>query len=310
MLKDYQTSLKGFEKMKKWSSLFVACFFALILTACNSTATPIKKEEDTSKDTTENTSTEVKEDQSKVSELTLEEVYQKAMDRQNEIESLTSEVTMHQVMTSGGEEITIKSDMTMDMTMDPMAMYAKGTSTMTDPTTGEEMPLSYEMYMVKDGFFMYDEMTAAWSKLPADNYEQMMEQSANQADASQQLEMLKTFIKDFTFEQNDNQYILTLDASGDKFNDFVLEQALGTGAISAEDQAVLESIKFNDMSYVIVVNKETFDTEEITMVMEMVEANSGETVQMNTTMAFMNINKIEAIEVPQEVIDTATEVTF
>lgn len=138
----------------------------------------------------------------------------------------------------------------------------------------------------------------------------MMAQSANQADASQQLEMLQTFIKDFTFEQNNDQYILTLDASGDKFNDFVLEQALGTGAIPTEDQAVLETIKFNDMSYVIVINKETFDTEEITMDMEMIETTSGEKVLMNTTMAFTNINEINAIEVPQEVIDTATEVTF
>lgn len=138
--------------MKKWLTLFVTCLFALILTACNSTATPIEKEEDKT--------TEVKEEQ-KVSALTLEEVYQKAIDRQNEIASLTSEITMEQVMTSGGEEFSIKSDLTMDMTIDPMAIYAKGLSTMVDPATGEEMPMSYEMYMVKDGFFMYDEMTSA-----------------------------------------------------------------------------------------------------------------------------------------------------
>ncbi len=194
--------------------------------------------------------------------------------------------------------------------MDPMAMYAKGTSTMVDPATGEETPMGYEMYMVKDGFFMYDEMSAAWMKLPADNYEQMMGQTANQADASEQLAMLQSFIKDFTFEQNDDQYILTLDASGEKFKDFVLEQVLNTGAVAAEDQAVLESVTFNDMSYVIVINKETFDTEEFSMVMDMVETTSGESIVMNTSMTFTNINEIGAIEVPQEVLDTATEVTF
>lgn len=300
--------------MRKLASLMLVCLFALILTACNSTATPVEKEEDTSKETTgetnDNTTEEKEDEEPKVSELTLEEVYQKAMDRQNEIKSLTSEVTMEQVMTIEGEELSVNSDMTMDMTMDPIAMYAKGSSTMVDPATGEEMPLGYEMYMVKDGFFMYDEMSAAWMKLPADNYEELMGQSATQADASEQLAMLQSFIKDFKFEQNDNQYILTLDASGDKFNDFVLEQALGTGAISSEDQAVLESIKFNDMNYVIVINKETFDTEEIQMVMEMVETTSGESVLMNTSMTFSNFNEIGAIEVPQEVLDTATEISF
>jgi len=291
--------------MKKWTTLLFVCLFAMILTACNSTATPVAKEEDTSKETSGESTKEPK-----VSELTLEEVYKNAMDRQNEIESLTSEVAMEQLITSGGEEIHVKSDMTMDMTIDPIAMYAKGTSTMVDPSTGEELPMGYEMYMVKDGFFMYDEMSAAWMKLPSDNYEEMLGQTAEQADASQQLEMLKSFIEDFKFEQNDDQYILTLDASGEKFNDFVLEQALGTGALSTDDQAILESIKFNDMSYVIVINKETFDTEEIKMVMELVEENSGESIVMNTFMTFTNINGIGAIQVPQEILDSATEVTF
>ncbi|CAM5206194.1 Lipoprotein OS=Ureibacillus acetophenoni OX=614649 GN=SAMN05877842_111102 PE=4 SV=1 [Ureibacillus acetophenoni] len=295
--------------MRKWTAFLLTCLFALVLTACNSTATPIEKEDDTSKETAGET-TKDENEEPKVSDLTLEEVYQKAMDRQNEIESLSSEVTMEQLMTIDGQEINVKSDMTMDMTMNPIAMYAIGNSTMFDPTIGEEVPMGYEMYMVEDGFFIYDEMSDTWMKLPADSYEQMMGQTANQADASQQLAMLQSFIEDFTFEQNDDQYILTLDASGEKFNDFVLEQALGTGAVSTEDQAVLESIKFNDMKYVLFISKETFDTEEITMNMEMTETTSGETVVMNTSMVFTNINGIDAIEVPQDIIDNAIEQSF
>ncbi|MFY3791162.1 DUF6612 family protein [Ureibacillus sp. MALMAid1270] len=295
--------------MRKWTAFLLTCLFALVLTACNSTATPIEKEEDTSKETAGET-TKDENEEPKVSNLTLEEVYQKAMDRQNEIESLSSEVTMEQLMTIDGQEINVKSDMTIDMTMNPIAMYAIGNSTMFDPTIGEEVPMGYEMYMVEDGFFIYDEMSDTWMKLPADSYEQMMGQTANQADASQQLAMLQSFIEDFTFEQNNDQYILTLDASGEKFNDFVLEQALGTGAVSTEDQAVLESIKFNDMKYVLFINKETFDTEEITMNMEMTETASGETVVMNTSMVFTNINGIDAIEVPQDIIDNAIEQSF
>ncbi len=97
--------------MKKWTTLLFVCLFAMILTACNSTATPVEKEEDTSKETAGETKNEAKEEEPKVSELTLEEVYKKAMDRQNEIESLSSEITMDQVITSGGQEISVKSDM-------------------------------------------------------------------------------------------------------------------------------------------------------------------------------------------------------
>nr|WP_106781654.1 DUF6612 family protein [Lysinibacillus timonensis] len=297
--------------MKKWTTLLFVCLFAMILTACNSTATPVEKEEDSSEQTANNGTNESTENKApEVSELTLQEVYEKAMERQNEIDSLTSEVSMEQVITAEGQEVNVKSDLTMDMTMDPMAMYAKGTSTMADPATGEEMPMGYEMYLVKDGFYMFDEMSESWNKMPSEGFEEMMGQSASQADASQQLAMLQEFIEDFAFEQTDDQYILTLDASGEKFNDFLLEQALSTGAIPAEDQSVLESIEFKDMSYVIVINKETFDTEEITMDMEMVESTSGQSVLMNTTMAFTNINGVEEISVPQEVIDTAIELTF
>ncbi|BDH63453.1 hypothetical protein MTP04_35830 [Lysinibacillus sp. PLM2] len=295
--------------MKKWSTLLLACLFALLLTACNSTATPVENtpEENESENTNEGTP-ESTEEESSVSDLTLEEVFEKAIERQNEISSLTAEVKMDQTITSGGVETAVNSDMVMDMTIDPMTMYAKGASTTVDPTTGEDVKLGYEMYMVEDGFYMYDEMSKAWMLMPIDNYEDMLGQAANQADASQQLEMLQSFVEDFTFEQNDNQFILTLDASGEKFTDFIYEQIASTGVVGSEEE--IAAIQINDLSYVLVINKDTFDTEEITMVMDLADPTAEESVIMDTSMVFSNINGIGSIEVPQEVIDTATELTF
>lgn len=295
--------------MKKWSTLLLACLFALLLTACNSTATPVENttEENDSENTNEGTP-ESTEEESSVSDLTLEEVFEKAIERQNEITSLSAEVKMDQTIKSGGVETAGNSDMVMDMTIDPMTMYAKGASMTVDPATGEDIKLGYEMYMVEDGFYMYDEMSQAWMLMPIDNYEDMLGQAANQADASQQLEMLQSFVEDFTFEQNDTQFILSLDASGEKFTDFIYDQIASTGVVGSEEEVA--AIQINDLSYVLVINKETFDTEEITMVMDLADSEAQESVLMNTSMVFSNINGIDSIEVPQEVIDTATELTF
>lgn len=37
------------------------------------------------------------------------------------------------------------------------------------------------------------------------------------------IEKLKKFVEDFKFQQDDNSYILLLNASGDKFTDFLKE---------------------------------------------------------------------------------------
>ena len=68
---------------------------------------------------------------------------------------------------------------------------------------------------------MKDSTTDSWLKLPDENFDAILDQTAASADAKEQLEQLKKFIKDFTFEQTDDEYVLTLDAKGDKFKELI-----------------------------------------------------------------------------------------
>lgn len=285
--------------MKKWTLVLFASLFVLLLAACNDTAEP-------------------QEGSKKNSELTLEEVYQKALDRQSKLESVTAIAKMNQVMTYGtGEEsleIKSNSDMTMDMITEPLTMYMKGTMGMGEPEAEEETKIDMEMYMTVDGLYMQDSLSKQWTKLPSDDFDAIMGQTASQVNASEQLGQMKEFINDFKFEQTDTSYVLTLNASSERFNEYMLEQLnikemIG---ITEEEQQLLQDTKFEKVNLEIVIDKETFDISEMVTNVDFtmnIEGNSIKTVS-DTTITFNNFNEIDDIEIPQEVIDTAVEVEY
>ena len=57
-------------------------------------------------------------------------------------------------------------------------------------------------------------------KLPDEMYEEMLGEVGS-ADPTLDMNMFKEFVEDFKFEQTDDEYILKLSASGDKFSQAV-----------------------------------------------------------------------------------------
>lgn len=297
--------------MKKWATILSASLLALVLTACNSTAEPVQETEG-------NETTEATTKTTELSELTLEEVYENAIKRQNEMKSVSADMKLDQTITFGsGEEsyeMGTKSDMKMDMVVNPLAMYMDGSMTMADPESGEDMVMDMEMYMNENGMYMHESQTQQWMKLPMDNFDAIMGQTANQANAGEQLKELKSFINDFKFEQTEDAYILTLNATGEKFNEYILEQMqvyemVGT---TEENQQLFENLNYEKVNYVITINKETFDITEMDMVIDMTMNIEGESMgmAMDTNIVFSNFDGVEEITVPQEVIDQAVEVNY
>ncbi|MDM5335411.1 hypothetical protein QUF56_19790 [Ureibacillus composti] len=293
--------------MKKSFLIFLVGLLVVVLSACNSTAEPV------SGDNTEKNPTE----QPEVSELTLEEVYEKAIERQNELTSVSADMKLDQTMTLGsGEEsleMATKSDMVLDMVIDPLAMYMDGTMLMANPQSGEDVSIDVEMYMNQQGMFTFDSESKKWLKLPVTDFEAMMGQTANQVNAAEQLAGMKSFINEFKFEQTNDAYVLTLNAAGDKFSEYIVEQMqinqmLGT----TEDQQLFESMKFDKVDYVITINKKTFDITAMDMVLDFTIDMEGESMSISndTKVAFNNFDGVEAITVPQEVIDQAVEVQY
>lgn len=279
--------------MKKRYFLAISSLAVLTIAACSDTATPINgtKEE---------------------SNLTLQQVFDKAIERQNSINSVHAVVDMNQVMemNAGGQTIhfTTASNLTMDVNQSPIAMYTKGTVGM-NMVDEKMIEVPLEMYMTeKDGFYMLNGKTNEWLKLPAEQYDQMLAQTGAQADAAQQLQQLKQFVDDFTFEQDNNDYKLTLTIEGEKFKEFIMAQmgtSLGETMEMSGDE--LMNMTFEDSKYDIVIAKDTFDTKEIDMDLTiLIDVEGQQTkIENDANIVYSQFDKVERITIPNEVKNKA-----
>lgn len=285
--------------MKKLLMAMAAGTLTLGLAACNDTAEP-----------KEGTPEE------KQSDLTAEEVYEKALSASQEMKSAEATVDMEQKITIPSQEVEMNTSTNMDMkmTLDPLAMHQKGTMSL-NGAGGEEMSMDIDAYVTEDGsMYMLDPQSGQWMKMSGaiPGLEQM---TGQQPDPSEQLKQLQEFAKDMKFEQDEKEYILTLAADGEKFNELIkqtLQEQLPPEMLEQmgeEEQQALENMNINELQYELHVDKETFNMTTMNMVMSMTMEEQGETfnMDMDTKTAYTNINGIEKIEVPQEVIDSAVE---
>ncbi|MGN4124244.1 DUF6612 family protein [Lysinibacillus sphaericus] len=283
--------------MKKIFKVLSVGAFALVLAACNTSATPTK-------------------DTTKTSSLTLEQVYDKAVDRQADIKSMSANMETNQVtkISTGEEsmEVAIDSKMEMDVIAEPLAMHLTGSMTMPDMfgegTEKSDMPI--EMYMKQDqGFFMKDVASESWFKLPNEQFDDILDQTASSADAKEQLQQLKEYIDDFTFEQNDDAYVLTLESKGDRFKDLIDSQVQKSIQGLGLEENPLDNLTIDKVNYVLYIDKETFDTTKMDMNFDFKMKVEGEELAMTTksVITYTDFNHLKTIDIPQNIIDNATE---
>jgi len=241
-------------------------------------------------------------------------VYEKAVERQADIKSSSAKMEMTQESKVGsGEqsmEFTIDSKMDMDVVIDPIAMHLSGSMTMPDMADEgqENMEMPIDMYMKKDqGFFMKNEDTNSWYKLPDEQFDSMMEQTASSADAKAQLEQLKNFIKDFKFEQTDDAYVLTLDAKGDKFKELIDSEINKSMKDMGLEENPLDKLTIDKIHYILQIDKKTFDTTKLDMNFDLKMKVEDQELSMKTksVVTYTDFNHLKTIDIPQEIIDKA-----
>lgn len=281
--------------MKKVFKVLSVGALALTLAACNSSATPTK-------------------DTSKKSDLTLEQVYDKAVKRQADIKSVSAKMEMTQKTKAGSGdqavEIAMDSKMEMDVISDPLAAHITGTMTVPDMASEDKktMDMPIDMYMKKEqGFFMKDPTTESWFKLPSEQFDAILEQTASSANAKEQLEQLKEFIGDFKFEQNDDAYILTLDAKGDKFKELIDSEMQKSMKDLGLEENPLDNITIDKINYVLQIDKETFDTEKMDMNFDLKMKVEDQEISTSTksVVTYTEFNHLKTIDIPQDIIDNA-----
>ncbi|MTD31517.1 DUF6612 family protein [Planomicrobium sp. YIM 101495] len=286
--------------MRKWTMGIGTALLAISLAACGTTAEP----------------TEEVDDKAEVSEMTLEEVFAKSTEASESVESLHADMITNQKIDMGAEGMQMDMDMetSMDMTIEPMAFYQQAVTTINSEDIQNDNPTNeMEMYFTaEEGLFLYEPTMGQWMQIPAEGMEELTSLADQQtANPAEQLEQLKEFQDDFTFEQTADEYILTLDASGEEFEKLLQSQVEKTfSEMQVDMKTLMEAMQVNSISYELFIDKETFFTNKMNMVMDMDMDMEDETMNIKSDMKaeYSKYNEIDAIVVPDEVKASAQSI--
>ncbi|MFO1444257.1 hypothetical protein KDN24_13785 [Bacillus sp. Bva_UNVM-123] len=281
--------------MKKNLSYLIGLLLVFMLAACGQTAKPVNESANNNGES--NSKSE--------SKLTLEEVLEKSTAASENLKSFSVKMEMTQNISSSEDEMNMDthSSIDMDVVMDPMAFYQKMSMTM-----GEEK-VDMESYFTEDGMYLYEPSGGEWIKFPQEMTDMFLQMAGQQQNPGEELKKLQKFVDDFTFEQDDKNFILKLKASGDKFNDFIKETAMESMPAEMADEDLFSNMKINSVDYEILVDKETFNPVALKMDMDMEMTVEEVTISLKQAVdaKYLNLNKVDVITVPQEVLDSAVE---
>lgn len=238
-------------------------------------------------------------------DMSAAEVLQKSNEAMSSLDSYSSktmmEITMPDITT--GESITVPIHTEEDVTFNPFAMHQTVTTSTPD---GEEETL--ESYWTEEGFYQEDPMEG-WVKLPSELSEGLDELMA-MTTAGDQVAQAEALGEDMVVEDTGDAYQLSYEGDGEALMEAVLasfESMMGEEDASMSMEGIMEEINFNDISYEMTVEKETFYMTEMSMYIDMEIASEGESLNMvqSMDMSISNFNGVEPITVPEDVLNGA-----
>lgn len=238
-------------------------------------------------------------------EMSAVDVLQNSNEAMSSLESYSSttnmEITMPDFVT--GEAMTIPIHTVEDVTFNPFAMHQTVTTTTPD---GEEETL--ESYWTEDGFYQEDPVEG-WVKLPSELTEDLNELMA-MTTAGDQVAQAETLAEEMTVEDTGDSYQLSYEGDGEAMMEAILasfESLMGEEDASMSMEGLMEDFNFNEISYEMTIEKETFYLTEMSMYVDMEISAEGESLNMvqSTAMSISNFNGVDTIKVPDEVLDGA-----
>lgn len=245
----------------------------------------------------------------KKSDLTIEEVFEKAKEASDKVESMKIEMAIQQNMKAETLGIDMDTDIeiAMEIIEEPIALHQVMKVGIGE---GDNEKLETELYMAEEGLFMKEPMTDNWISLPPEMFEEVSASIGVGENPSLNLDSLEKLVDDFTFEQNDEDYILNLKASGEQYKELMLEvlESSGITAGLGEDETeFLNNMVIHQLDYELFIDKKTFDTRKFNLSMDMEIGMEGEQTRIvqNLVANISQINDIEKIVVPDEVKDNA-----
>lgn len=243
------------------------------------------------------------------SALTLEEVFMKAKEVSEKVNSMHINMDMEQRMSTSEFEdgLTTIVKIDMDVVKEPLSMYQ-----LMDMNMGDFGSVETELYFSEEGMFMKDPEGDGWMKFPTDNLDELIEMVNAGPKTTIDYETLEEFIEHFTFEQNENQYILKLQASGEQFNQLMQEELASSDMLNMlgnDELEALENMKTHQLGYEVFIDKDTFETTAFELIIDMEMSANEEVIhiQQEAKAQVSQINEIKEITIPQEVIEKAVQ---
>ncbi|MGM0898864.1 MAG: DUF6612 family protein [Bacillota bacterium] len=291
--------------MRKWVAVIGTGAAVIGLGACSDAQAPTTEEEN------ENPAQEAPEETKSASE-----VYAEAVEASQQVDSLRAQSNTEQQMKMqpDGMEIDMTVDSDMEMTYEPLAFHQAGETSIVSDDIDNTDPMLTEMYMTEEGLYMHETSVDMWLKMPEEMHDNMKSIAGQQsADPARQLDELGDFEEDFVLEETDEAYILTLDASGEEFQELTDEQLEKTlGQMEIEAPLSPEDLEVHAVNYVITLDKETYLADRMEVDMELDVDVRGEMMAIESQMQvdYSDYNAIEPIEIPPEVLEQAQELEF
>ncbi|SDJ63533.1 DUF6612 family protein [Salimicrobium halophilum] len=245
------------------------------------------------------------------------EIFKQAEKASDSIESVAMEMEMSQEITTEGDTEGLPGgNMSMDvsssgeMQFDPLILHQ---SIDMETMMGEEMPeipaQTMEQYVTEDAMYMTNPMGGEWVKAPEVLQEQLNTSvPAEQQAPGSQLDMFKEHISDFSLEESEDHYKMSVSATGEEMESLmqkVMEEA-GTEMLT-EDMMKNTTINSTDITFTL--NKETYYPETVDMKMDITVEEQGQTINLvqDTKITYSDYNEISELSVPDDVVNNAKE---
>lgn len=296
-------NIKKEHMLKKSVSYLGSIFFILFLTACNEEASPVSKNG--------NEVAKAEETKNGESELTAKEVYKKMVEASSEVKSLGLKLDIDQEISTEADGIILTTETRTDskMIQEPLSLYQQIEIYYKNPATGEQEG-KIDQYLTDEGFFMHDIEGDQWGRYNADYTEVAkglnLQPGTNQLDS---LKDLESFADDFTFEQEADQYVLTLAGNDEKLNEYV------KGSLPAnipELETALKSMTLQEVEYEIFIDKNTFLPSVMNVDMNIGISENGNSLVLEQSIesSYYDYNKIDKIVLPKEALDNPNEINL
>lgn len=235
-------------------------------------------------------------------------IYAKSIEGASKLESFSVSMNIKQNIDQGGNKTDMTSKMDMDVVMKPEKTFKQ---VMNTNMMGQDIKV--EMYFVKDGFFMKDPNSGTWMKLPQEQMNAALQGASDeQLDPSKQLDKLKAFADDMEVTESGDDYTIKLNASGEKFNDFIKNELKNSGNADQMDALVgaMSGMKVNKMAYTFTIDKKNYFPKAMTVDMDMEMDIQGQKMKLVQTMdgTYSNYNSVKEIVVPKEALESAKSV--